>query len=177
LKPLQKVLDVGCGTGALLYEAWDHYPQAQFYGVDPVEEMLGIARKRLPESIELRRGWAEELPFGNKEFDVVVSCNMFHYVRHPIEALREMRRVLCDGGTLVITDWCADYRFCRMCELYLRLFTSVHVNVYRERECFELLRKAGHGNVAIERYKISWLWGLMTATTTKVTSLPRIVPA
>ena len=167
LQPEDRLLDVGCGTGALLERLSRSHPAVLLSGVDPVPEMLTVARHRLPPEVELREGWAERLPLDGDRFDVVVSCNMFHYVRQPVEALREMGRVLKPGGRLVITDWCDDYLACRMCDWYLRLFRTAHFKVYRERECLRLLREAGHRNLASERYKISWLWGLMTARATK----------
>lgn len=165
--PTDRVLDVGCGTGALLHQLARIYPQAHLAGVDPVPEMLAVARRRLPPSVDLREGWAERLPFADGSFDVVVSCNMFHYIRKPIAALNEMGRVLRSGGALVITDWCDDYLACRVCDLYLRLFRPAHFKVYREGECLHLLEEAGHTHVDIERYRISWLWGVMTAKVTK----------
>ncbi|HEY0510928.1 MAG TPA: methyltransferase domain-containing protein [Thermoanaerobaculia bacterium] len=166
LRPADRLLDVGCGSGALLHRlAGSH--SARLSGVDPVPEMLAVARRKLPPEVELREGWAERLPFETGRFDVVVSCNVFHYIRQPELALREMGRVLRPGGRLVITDWCDDYLACRACGWYLRLFSRTHFNVYRERECLSFLREAGHRDLHIERYKISWLWGLMTATATK----------
>jgi len=94
---------------------------------------------------------------------VVVSCNMFHYISHPVEALREMARVLRPGGSIVLTDWCDDYLACRLCNLYLRLTNRAFYKTYRQAECLELLRKAGFGAITLERYKINLLWGLMTA--------------
>lgn len=167
LRPTDFLLDVGCGTGALLRRLAPFYPKAQLFGVDLVPEMLAIARQRLPATIELREGSAERLPFSDEHFDVVVSCNMFHYVRHPIPALREMGRVLRPGGQLVLTDWCDDYFACRICDLYLRIFNRAHFKTYGERECMRLLEEAGYPEVRVKRYKINWLWGLMTATTIK----------
>lgn len=164
LRPGERLLDIGCGTGALLHRLSQRYPGAQLTGVDPVPEMLSVARHRLPSGVELRQGWAERLPFEREWFDVVVSCNAFHYFREPVAALSEMGRVLVPGGRLVITDWCDDYFSCRVCDLYLRLFRPAHVKVYRQEECRHLLLKAGYRNVDIDRYKINWLWGMMTAT-------------
>lgn len=163
LRPGMRLLDVGCGTGALL-ERLSHSPGIQLTGVDPVPEMLAVARRRLQPEIELCTGWAEELPFEGGQFDVVVSCNAFHYFREPVAPLREFRRVLAPGGRLVLTDWRDDYLACRACNLYLRLINRAHVKVYRRKECLRLLQEAGYVDVDVERYKINWLWGLMTAT-------------
>jgi ubiquinone/menaquinone biosynthesis C-methylase UbiE len=170
LRPSDRILDVGCGTGALLERLAQVHPAAQLAGVDPVPEMLAYARRKVPPEVALREGWAERLPFENGRFDMVVSCNAFHYIREPETALREMGRVLAPGGRLVITDWCDDYLGCRLCDLYLRLFNPAHRKAYGRRECRQLLAKAGHESVEIDRYKINWLWGLMTAQATSVLS-------
>ena len=167
LRPTDRVLDVGCGTGALLARLENVYPEARLLGVDPVPEMLAVARRRLSPRVELREGWAEDLPCADESVDVVVSCNMFHYVRRPAGALREMDRVLVRGGRFLITDWCDDYLACRVCDWYLRVFDPAHFRVYGRRACERLLRETGHGDSRVERYRISWLWGLMTATGTR----------
>ena len=167
IRPKDRVLDVGCGTGALLHQLRIAYPAVQLAGVDPVPEMLQVARRRLPASVELHGGWADRLPYADCTFDVVVSCNMFHYIRQPIAALCEMSRVLRGGGDLIITDWCDDYLACRVCDWYLRMFSPAHVKVYRQRDCLRLFKEAGLAQASIDRYRISWLWGLMTATVTK----------
>lgn len=163
LRPGERLLDVGCGTGALLHRL-SHSPGVQLTGVDPVPEMLAVARRRLLPEVDLRAGWAEQLPFDREQFDIAVSCNAFHYFRDPLAALREMKRVLAPGGRLVLTDWCDDYLACRLCSLYLRLFNRAHTKVYQARECLLLLQEAGFEAVHVDRYKINWLWGLMTAT-------------
>jgi ubiquinone/menaquinone biosynthesis C-methylase UbiE len=162
-----RVLDVGCGTGELMRRLRAKYPHALLAGLDPVAEMLAVARDKLSGNEDLRTGYADALPWGAGTFDVVVSCNMFHYISHPVEALREMGRVLRPGGSLVLTDWCDDYLACRVCNLYLRLTNRAFYKTYRQAECRELLHAAGYRDLTIERYKISWLWGLMTAVVKK----------
>ena len=92
---------------------------------------------------------------------------MFHYITHPVEAVREMERVLKPQGRIVITDWCDDYLACRLCNVYLRLASRAHYRTYRQAECVSLLKQAGHARAKVERYKISWLWSLMTASAEK----------
>ncbi len=167
VRTTDRVLDIGCGTGELLSRLAAKYPSARLAGLDPVPEMLEVARGKVSAEVDLRVGWANELPWPDNSFDLVVSCNMFHYITHPVDAVREMERVLRPGGRIVITDWCDDYLACRLCNLYLRLMSKAHYKTYRESECASLLRQAGHAQPRIERYKISWLWGLMTATAGK----------
>ena len=161
-----RVLDVGCGTGELLRRLRAKYPHAVLAGLDPVPEMLAVAREKLSGTEDLRIGYADALPWDAGTFDVVVSCNMFHYITHPVAALREMARVLRPGGVLVLTDWCDDYLACRICNLYLRLTNRAFYKTYRQAECVALLATAGFTDARVERYKISWLWGLMTAVVT-----------
>ena len=165
--PTDRILDVGCGTGELLSRLAAKFPAARLSGLDPVPAMLNIARGKLSSNVDLREGWANSLPWSDDSFDVVVSCNMFHYITHPVDAIHEMGRVLRPGGQLVITDWCDDYFACRVCSLYLRLARRAYFKTYHQSECLALLRDAGYFDATIERYKISWLWGLLTARAIK----------
>jgi ubiquinone/menaquinone biosynthesis C-methylase UbiE len=170
LNPADRLLDIGCGTGALLYALSRTYPTVGLAGVDASQEMLAVARERVGTCAELKQGWAEQIPFGDESFDVVVSSSVFHYIRDPMTALAEMLRVLRSGGRLIITDWCADYLACRVCDLFIGFFDPVHFRIYSLRECRELLDTSEFIAVDVERYKINWLWGLMTVTAKKQTS-------
>jgi SAM-dependent methyltransferase len=92
------VLEVGCGTGTLaaaLAERWS----AKVWAIDPSEEMLEVARARVPRSVGLKRGTAEALPFRDGWFDRVVARLVLHLADRPA-AFAEVRRVLGDGGRL-----------------------------------------------------------------------------
>jgi ubiquinone/menaquinone biosynthesis C-methylase UbiE len=126
--------------------------------------MLHVARQRLAASVSLIAARAEALPFPDESFDVVVSTSVFHFFREPRGALAEMRRILRPGGRLFLSDWCDDYLACRVCDLYLRLFSPSHFRMYGTRSCRRLLDAADFRVHGIERFKISWLWGLMSAS-------------
>ncbi len=159
-----RVLDVACGTGFLLSTLAEREPGLELTGVDPTPEMLEVASRRLGPAARLVLGRAEALPFAANRFDVVVTTNSFHYFRHPAAALSEIRRVLEPGGRLVVTDWCDDYLACRLYDRVLSVMSRAHHRTYGEERCRAALEEASFDGVRVERYKINWLWGLMTAT-------------
>ena len=164
IKPSDRLLDIGCGTGSLLQAISQKHPSVNLIGLDISREMLKVACNKQIYRCNLISGQSQFLPFHSHSFDVVVSCNAFHYWRNPEACLREIARVLKPQGRIVITDWCDDYIACKICDLFLRMFNRAHFKTYRKDACERLLRDTGYGNVRVERYKINWLWGMMTAT-------------
>ena len=164
-QPGERILDVGCGTGLLLERLRLEVPDVRLVGVDPVPEMLTIARRRLPmpATADLREAAAERLPFADRSFDAVVSASVFHYVRRPETALAEMRRVLRPGGRLVLTDWSGDFLTCRLIGVYLRLRRRALHRIYRRQELRRLLAGVGFKSVDIELYRAGWCWGMWLA--------------
>jgi SAM-dependent methyltransferase len=94
--------DAGCGAGMAAMIA--HGLGACVSGLDASEALLSIARRRVP-TADFRHGDLEELPFGNAGFDVVTGFNSFQYAAHPVEALREAKRVAVPGATVIIMTW------------------------------------------------------------------------
>ena len=125
--------------------------------------MLARARAKLPAEVGLARARAESLPFADGSFELAISTSVLHFVLHPEAALREIGRVLAPGGAVVITDWCDDFLACRLCDAALRLFGRGHFHTYGGEECARMLRAAGFACIEVERYKVSMLWGMMTA--------------
>jgi SAM-dependent methyltransferase len=105
LAPGQKVLDVACGTGVLARAAASRVaPGGTVVGLDRNEGMLRVARRATP-GIEWRHGLAEALPFADHAFDAVISQFGLMFFEDRVTALREMRRVLRPGGSLVVAVW------------------------------------------------------------------------
>ncbi len=157
------LLDVGCGTGRLLADLRAREPATDAAGVDASLAMLAVARTRLAEAARLVAAPAERLPFAAATFARVVSTSVLHHLADPAAALGEIRRVLRPGGLLLVTDWCDDYLACRLCDRLLRRVSRAHRRVWGRDDCARLLHEAGFEAVEVERYRISWLWGLMTA--------------
>ncbi|WP_326585321.1 methyltransferase domain-containing protein [Streptomyces sp. NBC_00487] len=97
------VLDIGCGTGQLLSAAAERWPGARLHGVDPAEAMLAIAGKRLP-AASLHAGRAERLPLPDGGVDLVLSTTSFGHWTDAEAGLREVRRVLRPGGSVLIAE-------------------------------------------------------------------------
>jgi ubiquinone/menaquinone biosynthesis C-methylase UbiE len=105
LKAGQKVLEIGCGTGNLSKSAKRAQPGIDLSATDPDEKALARATKKAPD-INFEKVYAQELPYADDTFDVMLSALMLHHLDRDtkIEALREATRVLKPGGSLHIVD-------------------------------------------------------------------------
>jgi ubiquinone/menaquinone biosynthesis C-methylase UbiE len=106
----EHLLDVGCGTAAILEELYSkHGSEVSLCGIDASGEMLTVARSKVPAgaAILLENGRAADLPYPDETFDWVVSCLTTHHL--PLgekrAMIRECRRVLKPNGRLVISDF------------------------------------------------------------------------
>jgi ubiquinone/menaquinone biosynthesis C-methylase UbiE len=99
-------LDVGCGTGYLLRRLAGSYPLArELVGVDPAPSMVKVARGSTSDQhLRFVPAVAEQLPFSDGSFDLVVSTTSFDHWSDQAAGLRECARVLVPGGRLVLVD-------------------------------------------------------------------------
>jgi|SRR5581483_1949610 len=158
----ERVLDVACGTGELercLFATW---PGLHVTAIDLSPQMLRQARaKRIGGDVTWIEGQASALPVANHEFDLVVCANSFHYFRQPDLCLREFRRCLVPTGRLVLVDWCDDYVMCKVCSIWLRWADPAFYSTYTAHACHAMLRHTGFDILYAEKFKVSWLWGMM----------------
>ena len=110
LRPGQRVLDLGCGTGTLALRAKGACSGIEVSGVDADPAMLSTATakaKRRGLEVAFAHGFAQALPFADGSFDRVVTSLFFHHLSPDAKAaaLREAGRVLAPGGELHVADW------------------------------------------------------------------------
>jgi ubiquinone/menaquinone biosynthesis C-methylase UbiE len=100
----QRVVDVGCGPGALTAELVRRLGVRAVAAVDPSEPFVAAARDRLP-GVDVRRAAAEELPYPDDAFDTALAQLAVHFMADPVAGLREMARVTRSGGVVAACVW------------------------------------------------------------------------
>jgi len=103
IKPKDRVLDVGCGKGFLLYELMSLVPDLGIRGIDASDYALKHAKEEVRPFLDL--GKAQDLPYPDDAFDLVISINTLHNLNiHDLErALREIGRV-CKGNSYIVVE-------------------------------------------------------------------------
>jgi SAM-dependent methyltransferase len=113
LQPGTRLLEVGCGVGAVLAVLGQEYPGLRLSGVDIEPRQLEFARFHLERAgveATLTEADALALPFGDGSFDHVWMMWFLEHLADPPAALREARRVLVEGGTITAIE--VDYSTC-----------------------------------------------------------------
>ncbi len=97
----KKVLDLGCGTGRLIGHLLEL--GATVVACDVSEEMMKIAKRKF-NRVEFFLADAEELPFENSSFDLVIASFLVVHLQNPSFAFKEVYRVLKPDGVFILTN-------------------------------------------------------------------------
>lgn len=100
----QRVLDVGCGPGALTSLLVTRLGAGNVAALDPSPPFVAAAAARC-HGADVRRGVAEDLPFPTDSFDAALAQLVVHFMRDPVKGLGEMGRVTRPGGTVAACVW------------------------------------------------------------------------
>ena len=104
----QKVLDVGCGMAHLLYELTQEVPGLQVYGIDISQYALEHAKEEIRD--RLQYGRAQEIPFADNEFDLVISLATLHNLKifDLKKAVKEISRVSKKNSYIMVESYRND---------------------------------------------------------------------
>jgi SAM-dependent methyltransferase len=100
----QRVLDVGCGPGALTAQLVERLGTDAVSAVDPSSSFVAALGARFP-GIDVQSGVAERLPYADDSFDAALAELVVHFMDDPVSGLREMARVTRPGGVVAACVW------------------------------------------------------------------------
>jgi SAM-dependent methyltransferase len=100
----QRVLDVGCGPGALTAELLRRLEPEDVAAVEPSAPFVAAARARHP-GVDIRQAPAESLPFDDGAFDAALAQLVVHFMADPLRGIGEMARVTRAGGAVAACVW------------------------------------------------------------------------
>lgn len=127
LKPGQKVLDVGCGMAHLLYELARIVPGLEVRGIDISQYALAHAKEEIRD--KLQYGEAQDIPFGDNEFDLVISLATLHNLKvyDLKKAVKEIGRVSKGNSYIMVESFPNDREEVNM--LYWQLTCASYYSV------------------------------------------------
>jgi ubiquinone/menaquinone biosynthesis C-methylase UbiE len=161
----QRVLDLGCGTGALSLLAKRAQPGVEIVGLDPDPKALARARRKAERAglaLAFEQGFGDELPFADASFDRVLSSFMFHHLESAQKppVLREVLRVLRPGGSFHLLDFGgAGHGPGAFLARLVHREESLHANT--DDALTALMRAAGFADAAETEQRRSPLGGLI----------------
>ena len=149
IAPGQHVLGIGFGPGVSTQLAGQEASEGFVAGIDHSKTMVGLARQRNAAAIrtkrmELQHGEVASLPYGDDSFDVAFSLHSIYFWGEPVVGLKEIRRVLKQGGLLGITiqpkeKWNVE-----------RVEKSDIMTLYRGQDVASLFAEAGFREIRVE---------------------------
>jgi ubiquinone/menaquinone biosynthesis C-methylase UbiE len=153
-----RILDIGCGTGALVTLIKSLHPDVDVVGLDPDPKALTRARRkaeRMSVPIQFDQGFSDELPYSDSSFDRVFSSFMLHHLQagEKERTLREVRRVLKPGGSLHLLDFGGPESGQK--GVLARLFHTSHsLKDNSDLRIIELMSQAGLANSEVVRHGV-----------------------
>lgn len=152
ITPDAAVLDIGCGGGATLHRLSLRAPQGHITGVDYSPVSVACSRAFNESTIkrgqmEVVQGSVEALPFADGSFDITTTVESFYFWPNPQENLREVRRVLKEGGTFALI---ADiYENGQLSDKTRENIELYHLYNPTKAEFETLFRQAGFRNITL----------------------------
>lgn len=137
------LLDVGCGNGNIL-KILEEKSSIELFGLDLSANMIKEAKKRLGDSVELKIGDSEAMPWKENSFDMIICNASFHHYTEPEKVVSEMKRVLKDGGQVILGDPTMPGSFMRwLTNKALKWSDGGDYHLYGKKDITQLFESAG----------------------------------
>jgi SAM-dependent methyltransferase len=160
------ILDVGCGGGRTIAKLAALAPEGKVYGIDYSAESVAASRRENASAIaegrvEIEQAPVSHLPFPDDRFDLVTAVETQYYWPHPVEDMREIRRVVKPGGrVLLILETYKGGRFGLVKGAVMKVLMSKHLTLEQHREIFAA---AGFSEIEISTEpRHGWFCGVGT---------------
>jgi ubiquinone/menaquinone biosynthesis C-methylase UbiE len=168
----ENLLEIGCGTGAVLGILGQTFPGLKLAGIDLEQKQIDYAQSHLAhlglKAADLRVGDATKLPWQDNYFDHLYAIWFLEHLPNPLQVLQEAKRVLKPGGTITLTETdyrnmlvtpeSADYRYLidSLCELLLQ----AKGNPYMGQSLGTLLLQAGFQQINNQPFPVHHAYSL-----------------
>lgn len=168
----EKLLEIGCGAGAVLGILGQTFPGLKLAGIDLEPKQINYAQKHLDHlglsDADLRVGDATELPWQDNYFDRIYAIWFLEHLPNPLQALQAAKRVAKPGGTITVTETdyrtilitpeSADYRYLidSLCELLLQAQGKPYIG----QSLGTLLLQAGFERVKNQPFPVHYAYSL-----------------
>ena len=156
-----RVLEAGCGVGAQTVTLARNSPHALITSIDISADSIAQAKRNVQaadiRNVEFRQADIFDLPFGRESFDHVFVCFVLEHLSQPVEALRILKNLLKDGGTITVIEGdhgsayfypdSADAHKAIQCQVELQRRAGGHALI--GRELYPILTQAGFSAIQV----------------------------
>lgn len=146
--PGERILDIGSGLGNHLL--FLNRKKLDLSGIDASPYMISRARERLGNRCSLVRGWAEDLPYEDNEFDYAMLVNTLEFLDNPFQAIREAGRVARKKIFLVVLNSFSLY------SNYIKMMGLVSESIFNYAKPFSLWEMKSYLRMGFGDAPISW---------------------
>ena len=168
----EKILEVGCSAGYRLNGLKGLYPNTDVYGVDPSNSAIAYGKEFYP-CVHFDRTTADQLPYPNKQFDLVIVGFVFYVVDRELlfASISEIDRVISDKGFLIIVDFFSERalknEYSHISEFKAYTFKQKYENIFIQSQLYQLMDKSTVNHQTKKPDVLSDFYDLMSVTLLK----------